>query len=144
MVANTRKTPSTGSFRSVKPGTQKLSPPSPESVNQIYQSVKFRSLNLPVPIGVVENNAERPISVTLPSVMLERPTRTRRLSQESKPLALICLAVTAINDLWQVDDEWWRECPISRRYYQITTRNDRRLTIFKDQLNNQWYWQKRG
>ena len=77
MVANTRKTPSTGSFRSVKPGTQKLAPPSPESVNQIYQSVKFRSLNLPVPIGVVENNAERPISVTLPLslIHISEPTR---------------------------------------------------------------------
>lgn len=52
--------------------------------------------------------------------------------------------VTAINDLWQVDDEWWRERPISRRYYQITTQDDRRLTIFRDQLNAQWYWQKGG
>ena len=149
MVTHTRKAASTGSFRSVKfgaekPRTQKPAPAPSVSVSQIAQNVKLRSLNLPVPIGVVENTAERPISVTLPSVMLERPNRTRRLSQESKPLELICLAVTAINDLWQVDDEWWRDRPISRRYYQITTQNDRRVTIFKDQFNNQWYWQKRG
>jgi len=43
-----------------------------------------------------------------------------------------------------VDDEWWREHPISRRYYQITTQDEHRLTIFRDQLNNQWYWQKGG
>ncbi len=113
-------------------------------MNQSAQSVQFRSLNLPVPIDVVENNSERPISVTLPPASSDRPTRPRRLSQESQTPALTSLAVTAINDLWQVDDEWWRERPISRRYYQITTQNDRRVTIFKDQLNAQWYWQKGG
>ena len=154
MVAHTRKTPSAGSLRSVKPGavksgpvkpsTPKPKPTAPGAVNQSAQSVQFRSLNLPVPIDVVENNSERPISVTLPPASSDRPTRPRRLSQESQTPALTSLAVTAINDLWQVDDEWWRERPISRRYYQITTQNDRRVTIFKDQLNAQWYWQKGG
>ncbi|MCH8987786.1 MAG: hypothetical protein IIA92_03165 [Chloroflexi bacterium] len=97
------------------------------------QSLQFRSLNLPVPIEVVEDGAERPRSITLP------PARSRRLAQEGRSLT-----ITAINDLWQVDDEWWRERPISRRYYQITTQDDRRLTIFRDQLNAQWYWQKGG
>ena len=82
---------------------------------------------------------ERPVSVTLPPARSSRPVRSRRLAQEGRSLA-----VTAINDLWQVDDEWWRERPISRRYYQITTQDERRLTIFRDQLNAQWYWQKGG
>lgn len=82
--------------------------------------------------------------MTLPPASSSRSTRSCRLAPEPQTLALTRLAVTAINDLWQVDDEWWRERPISRRYYQITTQNDRRLTIFRDQLNAQWYWQKGG
>jgi hypothetical protein len=82
--------------------------------------------------------------VTLPPASSSRSTRSRRLAPKPQTLALTRLAVTAINDLWQVDDEWWRERPISRRYYQITTQNNRRLTIFRDQLNAQWYWQKGG
>ena len=149
MVAHTRKTPGAGSLRSVKPGavkpdSKKPKPTAPGAVHQGVQSVQFRSLNLPVPIDVVENNSERPISVTLPPVSSERPTRPRWPSQESQTLTSTSMAVIAINDLWQVDDEWWRERPISRRYYQITTQNDRRVTIFKDQLNAQWYWQKGG
>ena len=152
MVAHTRKTPSSGSLRSVSPGATKPDLKNPElvargAVNQSAQSVKFRSLNLPVPIDVVENNLERPISVTLPSSSSDRsrrPVRSRQPSLETKPLSLTNLAITSINDLWQVDDEWWRERPISRRYYQITTQQDRRLTIFKDQLHAQWYWQKGG
>ena len=146
MVAHTRKTSGAGSLQSVRPGSTKPDLKNPELaacgvVNQGAQSVQFRSLNLPVPIDVVENNLERPISVTLPSSSSDR---SRQPSPETKPLSLTNLAITAINDLWQVDDEWWRERPISRRYYQITTQQNRRLTIFKDQLYAQWYWQKGG
>ncbi|PKB71355.1 MAG: hypothetical protein BZY87_05735 [SAR202 cluster bacterium Io17-Chloro-G6] len=103
--------------------------------------MQFRSLNLPVPIEVIENEAERPISITLPPARSgsRSPTGSRRLAQEGRSLM-----IASINDLWQVDDEWWRERPISRRYYQITTQDEQRLTIFRDQLNAQWYWQKGG
>ena len=130
--------------RAAKPDAQKPKPTATGTANQGVESVQFRSLNVPIPIDVVENNSERPISVTLPPASSSRSTRSCRLAPEPQTLALTRLAVTAINDLWQVDDEWWRERPISRRYYQITTQNERRLTIFRDQLNAQWYWQKGG
>ncbi len=124
MVAHPRKTPSPGPLRSV---TSKGTTPGP-----VNQEVQFRSLNLPVPIGVVEDGAERPVAISLP------PTRSGRFTQGRS------FTVTSINDLWQVDDEWWREHPISRRYYQVTTQDERRLTIFRDQLNGSWHWQKGG
>lgn len=130
--------------RAAKPDAQKPKPTATGTANQGVESVQFRSLNVPIPIDVVENNSERPISVTLPPASSSRSIRSCRLAPEPQTLALTRLTVTAINDLWQVDDEWWRERPISRRYYQITTQNDRRLTIFRDQLNAQWYWQKGG
>ena len=142
MVAHPRKTPSPGALRSIIP--KAIAPKAvAEAVSHGTQSLQFRSLNLPVPIQVVEDGAERPLSVTLP------PARSRRLGQEGRSLAAASLVVTSINDLWQVDDEWWRERPISRRYYQVTTQdpatqNERRLTIFRDQLNGSWYWQKGG
>ena len=139
MVAHTRKTPGAGSFRSIKPGA--IKPITPGAVNQ---GTQFRPLNLPVPIEVVEGGMERPVYVTLPPASSSRPARSRRPTQATGSPAPASLAVTAINDLWQVDDEWWRERPISRRYYQITTQDDRRLTIYRDQLNAQWYWQKGG
>ncbi len=146
MVAHTRKTPGTGPLRSiktgaVKTGAAKTGAAAPGVINQGVQSLQFRSLNLPIPIEVAEDRLERPVSVTLPPASSSRPTRSRRPAQAARSPHL---AVTSINDLWQVDDEWWRERPISRRYYQITTSNDRRLTIFRDQLNAQWYWQKGG
>ncbi len=144
MVAHTRKTPGAGPLRSIKPGAAKpdAAKTGAATPGAVSQSLQFRSLNLPVPIEVAEDRLERPVSVSLPPTISNRPTRSsRQPAQEARHPRL---SITAINDLWQVDDEWWRERPISRRYYQITTQDDRRLTIFRDQLNGSWYWQKGG
>ena len=50
--------------------------------------------------------------------------------------------INSIEDVWQVDDEWWREKPISRKYYRVVTENDRHFTIFRDQTNGAWYRQQ--
>ena len=132
MVAYTRKTPSAGPIRSVKPGA-------------VSQDMQFRSLNMPVPIEVVEDSEGRPVAVAVPLTINNRPAHSRRLVQQQPTTSkLAAQKITAINDLWQVNDEWWREHPISRRYYQITTQSDSRLTVFQDDLNGNWYWQKGG
>ena len=103
MVAHTRKTPGAGPLRPVKLKAVKLEgakPIAPGAVNQEAQGLQFRSLNLPVHIEVVEGGMERPVSVTLPPASSSRPAQTGRTSTAAS------LAVTAINDLWQVDDSW--------------------------------------
>ena len=149
MVAHTRKTPGAGPLRPVKPvaikpgAVKKPGAAKPIAPGAVNQGTQFRPLNLPVPIEVVEGGMERPVSVTLPPARSSRPARSRRPGQTAGSPAAP-LTVTAINDLWQVDDEWWRDRTISRRYYQLTTQDDRRLTIFRDQLNGDWYWQRGG
>lgn len=147
MVANTRKTSGAGPLRSVRPGIAKPGALTTENKapGTVEQNPNFRSLNLPMPIEVVEDSAGRPAAIVLPRTIANRPVRSRRPAarQDHTPTPA-WLAVTSISDLWQVDDEWWRERPISRRYYQIIMQNDRRLTIFQDQLNQSWYWQKGG
>ena len=139
MVAHPRKTPSPGPLRPIASETITSG-----TINPGAHSVQFRSLNLPVPVDVVEDGTERPIAIVLPPSRSLRPARSGRLAQEGRSLAAASLVVTSINDLWQVDDEWWRERPISRRYYQITTQDERRLTVFRDQLDGNWYWQQGG
>jgi hypothetical protein len=50
-------------------------------------------------------------------------------------------AVTAIEDIWRVDDEWWRSEAVSRLYYAIHFSSGRRLIIYKNLLTGQWYRQ---
>jgi hypothetical protein len=50
--------------------------------------------------------------------------------------------VTSIEDRWRIDDEWWRQEPISRMYYSVVLDNGQNLTIYKDLINNHWYKQQ--
>ena len=134
MVAHSRKTPSLSPVRSIRPKAIKPRAINPKAVSPGLQDLQFRPLNLPVPIDVLEDDMGNPTFITLPPSRSSRPVRSRQPTQEGRRLA-----IAAIDDLWQVDDEWWREHPISRRYYQITAQDDRRLTVFRDQINAQWY-----
>ncbi|MEL7563132.1 hypothetical protein [Dehalogenimonas sp. 4OHTPN] len=79
----------------------------------------IRPVNLPEPVAVEEDAAGRPLMVAL----------GRRLP------------VAAIEDLWRVDDEWWRARALSRMYYAVILGSGRRVTVFKDLIDGKWYHQ---
>ena len=41
-------------------------------------------------------------------------------------------AVEAVQDRWRIDDEWWRETPVSRMYYELRLEGDRVITVYRD------------
>ena len=45
-------------------------------------------------------------------------------------------------DVWEIEDEWWRQHPISRRYYRVLLEDGSSMTLFRDLLNSLWYEQK--
>ena len=49
--------------------------------------------------------------------------------------------VEKIQDMWRIDDEWWREESLSRMYYQCLLKNSEIVVVFQDLLTNQWYQQ---
>ena len=51
-------------------------------------------------------------------------------------------AVTSIQDRWRIDDEWWRDQPISRMYYQLQLEGDRIVTIYADLITSAWRLQR--
>ncbi len=81
----------------------------------------IRPLNLPVPVAVEEDSRQNPLALTL---------RGRRLK------------VASIEELWEIGDQWWREKPIARMYYQIAIEDGRRVTIFRDLADGCWYRQR--
>ena len=85
----------------------------------------LRPLNLPVPVVVEEDAYQQPLAL-LPSPS----KRGRRLE------------VASIDSLWKIDEEWWRETPITRMYYQVITEDGRRITVFRDLATGQWYQQR--
>jgi hypothetical protein len=87
--------------------------PADASVNAI------RVLNQPRPVVVeADDNG-------LPRVLVQGRDRLR---------------VLGIQDVWRIDDEWWRE-PISRRYFQIVLDNGVIRTLYHDLLGGEWFEQ---
>ena len=82
--------------------------------------LNLRPLNIPVAIRVEEDIHHRP----------------RVLEQKGRKII-----VASIDDLWQIHEEWWRERPIARMYYQLTAQDGDCITIFRDLVDGLWYRQ---
>jgi hypothetical protein len=78
---------------------------------------RLRPLREPRPIEVEADGEGRPVAVTLSG-------RRRR--------------VVAVQDAWRIDDEWWRERPVSRLYYELALEDGRVVTIYQDLVNGRW------
>jgi hypothetical protein len=51
-------------------------------------------------------------------------------------------AVTAVQDRWRIDDEWWREKAVSRMYYELRLEGDRVVTVYRDLEGGGWWLQR--
>jgi hypothetical protein len=43
-------------------------------------------------------------------------------------------AVARVEEVWRVDDGWWRANPARRTYMRVALDDGRPLTVFRDQL----------
>jgi hypothetical protein len=77
------------------------------------------SLKEPRPVVVATDDAGAPVAVVLGG---------RRL------------AVERIEDVWRIDDEWWRE-EVSRLYYRLLLKDGRTVTVCHDLTSRRWFKQ---
>ena len=78
---------------------------------------RARQLNRPRPLRVEAGEDGRPIAVYLSD---------RRY------------AVEAVLEVWRIDDEWWRERPVSRLYYSLLLADGRMVTVYRDMVSGGW------
>jgi len=80
----------------------------------------YRPVNAPEPLKVEESASGLPVAVRM---------------KRRQPVA-------TIEDTWRLDDEWWREEPVSRLYYNVLLASGRRLVLYKDLVTGDWYEQE--
>ena len=44
----------------------------------------------------------------------------------------------AVLDTWRIDDEWWRQRPVSRLYYRLALEDERTVTVYRDLASGRW------
>ncbi len=75
---------------------------------------------------------------------LNQPRALRVVIDHGVPVALIegvrRLAVVQIQDVWTIEDEWWRQ-PINRRYFCLLLDGGIIRTVFHDRTTDTWYAQ---
>ena len=52
------------------------------------------------------------------------------------------LKVEFVDDMWLIEDEWWRENPVSRMYYECVVDGGIRIAVFQDEVTKRWYRQR--
>ena len=80
---------------------------------------------------------------TLQPLKQPRPVAVET-GESGEPVAVVLgglrLAVAQVQDVWRIDDEWWRE-EVSRLYYHLLLEDDQVLTVYRDLLKDEWWRQ---
>ena len=58
------------------------------------------------------------------------------------PLEVDGRTVDAVRESWLVEDRWWTDRPLRRRYWEIVTTCGRNVVVFRDLERRRWYRQR--
>lgn len=61
--------------------------------------------------------------------------------REGEPLQVDGEMVEAVRETWLVEDRWWTERPLRRRYWEVVGVSGRNLVVFHDLLSGRWFCQ---
>ena len=65
-----------------------------------------------------------------------------RADPAGMPLTVDGLAVDAVRESWLVEDRWWTDRPLRRRYWEVVTTSGRNLMVFRELEEGRWYRQR--
>ena len=58
-----------------------------------------------------------------------------------RPLSVDARAVEAVRESWLVEDRWWTDAPLRRRYWEVVTADGRDLVVYRDLEGGGWFAQ---
>jgi hypothetical protein len=72
------------------------------------------------------------------------PPRAIRVRADAagRPEVIGGRAVEALRESWLVEDRWWSDAPLRRRYWEVVTADGRDLVVFRDLQGGRWYAQR--
>jgi hypothetical protein len=71
---------------------------------------------------------------------LPRPVRVRA-GAEGTPRTVDGRAIEFVRESWLVEDRWWAEEPLRRRYWELVDARGRNLVVFHDLRSGGWFTQ---
>jgi hypothetical protein len=65
-----------------------------------------------------------------------------QLGDGDLPTAYGATPVESVLEDWLVEDRWWSDRPVRRRYLELVLENGRCVLVFRDLTNGRWYSQR--
>jgi len=75
-------------------------------------------------------------------VGVPREARVRADEHDGRPLEVDGREVDAVRESWLVEDRWWSEQPLRRRYWEVVTTCGRNVVVFHDLREGGWFSQR--
>ena len=57
------------------------------------------------------------------------------------PVAVDQVPLAELREEWRVDDRWWTEEPVERRYFEALLETGRNVVVFRDEASGRWFRQ---
>jgi hypothetical protein len=61
---------------------------------------------------------------------------------DAQPLVIDNRVVDSVRESWLVEDRWWTDRPLRRRYWEIVTTCGRDEVVFHDLESGRWWRQR--
>lgn len=65
-----------------------------------------------------------------------------RVGTDGRPRAVGRLEVSAIREEWLVEDGWWTQKPLHRRYFELVLENGGNVVVFSEPGSGRWFRQR--
>lgn len=65
-----------------------------------------------------------------------------RCDDRGRPQAVDGRSVDAVRESWLVEDRWWTEAPVRRRYWEVVTVRGELFVLFRELQRGGWYRQR--
>jgi len=62
-----------------------------------------------------------------------------RASDDGRPVSVDGREVDAVRESWLVEDRWWTDAPLRRRYWEVVTSCGRDVVVFRDLEGAGWF-----
>jgi hypothetical protein len=71
---------------------------------------------------------------------MPRPVRVR-VGEDGAPREVDGQPIESLRESWLVEDRWWSEAPLRRRYWEVVSVRGGNLVVFRDLRSGGWYRQ---
>jgi hypothetical protein len=72
---------------------------------------------------------------------LPRSARVRA-AHDGQPLEVDGQEIEHVRESWLIEDRWWTERPLRRRYWELVSQRGRDLVVFHDLTDGHWFRQR--